>query len=205
MKVWRWTSRIGEDGSLTYSNHRHSQVTVISICISEYDGERVTVKIKVDRRKQLFLGRALMKVWRWTSRIGEDGSLTYSNHRHSQVTVISICISEYDGERVTVKIKVDRRKQLFLGRALMKVWRWTSRICEDRSMTYSNFLFQRIKPFKRLPDTDKHSSMFWQPEKIKIRNRFLLRKNYLKNIQPSTLSPSTIKAFSAISASGESL
>ena len=90
-------------------------------------------------RKQLFLGRALMKVWRWTSRIGEDGSLTYSNHRHSQVTVISICISEYDGERVTVKIKVDRRKQLFLGRALMKVWRWTSRIGEDGSMTYSNF------------------------------------------------------------------
>jgi len=47
--------------------------------------------------------------------------MTYSNHRHSQVTVISICISEYDGERVTVKTKVDRRKQLFLGRALMKV------------------------------------------------------------------------------------
>jgi len=47
--------------------------------------------------------------------------MTYSNHRHSQVTVISICISEYDGERVTVKIKVDRRKQLLLGRALMKV------------------------------------------------------------------------------------
>ena len=37
------------------------------------------------------------------------------------VTVISICISEYDGERITVKTKVDRRKQLFLGRALMKV------------------------------------------------------------------------------------
>ena len=93
-------------------------------------------------RKQsggLFLGRALMKVWRWTSRIGEVVSLTYCNHRHSQVTVISICISEYDGERVTVKIKVDRRKQLFLGRALMKVWRWTSRIGEDGSMTYSNF------------------------------------------------------------------
>ena len=103
------------------------------------DGERVTVKTKVDRRKQLFLGRALMKVWLWTSRIGEDGSLTYSNHRHSQVTVITICISKYDGERVTVKIKVDRRKQLFLGRALMKVWRWTSRIGEDGSMTYSNF------------------------------------------------------------------
>ena len=37
-------------------------------------------------RKQsggLFLGRALMKVWLWTSRIGEDGSLTNSNHRHS--------------------------------------------------------------------------------------------------------------------------
>ena len=31
--------------------------------------------------------------------------MTYSNHRHSQVTVISICISEYDGERVTVKTK----------------------------------------------------------------------------------------------------
>ena len=43
------------------------------------DGERVTVKTKVDRRKQLFLGRALMTLWRWTSRIGEDGSMTYSN------------------------------------------------------------------------------------------------------------------------------
>ena len=89
----------------------------------------------------LFLGRALMKVWLWTSRIGEDGSLTYSNHRHSQVTVISICISEYDGERVTVKIKVDRRNQLFLGRALMKVWRWTSRIGEDGSLTNSNYRY----------------------------------------------------------------
>ena len=114
------------------------------------DGERVTVKIKVDGRKQLFLGRALMKVWRLTSRIGEDGSLTYSNHRHSQVTVISICISEYDGERVTVKTKVDRRKQLLLGRALMKVWRWTSRIGEDGSMTYSNYSISTDKTAETL-------------------------------------------------------
>jgi uncharacterized protein Veg len=78
---------------LTYSNRRHSQVTVISICISEYDGERVTVKTKVDRRKQLFLGRVLMKV----SHIGEVVSLTYSNHRHSQVTAITNCNREYDG------------------------------------------------------------------------------------------------------------
>jgi elongation factor Ts len=40
---------------------------------------------------------------------------------------------------------------------------------------------------------------------IKIRNSNLLRNNHLKNIQLSTLSPSTIKALSAISASGESL
>lgn len=72
-------------------------------------------------------------------------------------------------------------------------------------MTYSNFSISTDKTSKHLSDTNKHGSMFWQPEKIKIRNRNLLRKNYLKNIQPSTLSPSTIKAFSAISASGESL
>lgn len=71
-------------------------------------------------------------------------------------------------------------------------------------MTYSNFSISTGKTAEILVG-HKHNSMFWQPEKIKIRNRFLLRKNYLKNIQPSTLSPSTIKAFSAISASGESL
>lgn len=71
-------------------------------------------------------------------------------------------------------------------------------------MTYSNFSISTGKIAETLVG-HKHGSMFWQPEKIKIRNRFLLRKNYLKNIQPSTLSPSTIKAFSAISASGESL
>lgn len=71
-------------------------------------------------------------------------------------------------------------------------------------MTYSNFSISTGKPAETLVG-HKHSSMFWQPEKIKIRNRNLFRKNYLKNIQPSTLSPSTIKAFSAISASGESL
>lgn len=71
-------------------------------------------------------------------------------------------------------------------------------------MTYSNFSISTGKTAETLV-VHKHSSMFWQPEKIKIRNRFLLRKNYLKNIQLSTLSPSTIKAFSAISASGESL
>ena len=125
-------------------------------------------------RKQsggLFLGRALMKVWRWTSRIGEDGSLTYSNHRHSQVTVISICISEYDGERVTVKIKVDRRKQLFLGRALMKVWRWTSRIGEDGSMTYSNFSISTDKTLKHLPDTNT-AQCFGNPKKQKYGTDF---------------------------------
>ena len=61
------------------------------------DGERVTVKTKVDRRKQLFLGRALMKVWRWTSRIGEDGSLTYSNHRDSQLPLQQIAIGNMTG------------------------------------------------------------------------------------------------------------
>lgn len=71
-------------------------------------------------------------------------------------------------------------------------------------MTYSNFSISTGKTAETLVG-HKHGSMFWPPEKIKIRNRFLLRKNYLKNIQPSTLSPSTIKAFSAISASGESL
>ena len=71
-------------------------------------------------------------------------------------------------------------------------------------MTYSNFSISTGKTAETLVG-HKHGSMFWQLEKIKIRNRFLLRKNYLKNIQPSTLSPSTIKAFSAISASGESL
>lgn len=71
-------------------------------------------------------------------------------------------------------------------------------------MTYSNFSISTGKTVETLAQ-NKHGSMFWQPEKIKIRNRFLLRKNYLKNIQPSILSPSTIKAFSAISASGESL
>lgn len=71
-------------------------------------------------------------------------------------------------------------------------------------MTYSNFSISTGKTAETLVGHE-HGSMFWQPEKIKIRNRFLLRKNYLKNIQPSTLSPSTIKAFSAISASGESL
>lgn len=71
-------------------------------------------------------------------------------------------------------------------------------------MTYSNFSISTDKTAETLVG-HKHSSMFWQHEKIKIRNRTLLRKNYLKNIQPSTLSPSTIKAFSAISASGESL
>ena len=71
-------------------------------------------------------------------------------------------------------------------------------------MTYSNFSISTGKTAETLVG-HKHGSMFWQTEKIKIRNRFLFRKNYLKNIQPSTLSPSTIKAFSAISASGESL
>lgn len=71
-------------------------------------------------------------------------------------------------------------------------------------MTYSNFSISTGKTVETLA-RNKHGSMFWKPEKIKIRNRFLLRKNYLKNIQLSTLSPSTIKAFSAISASGESL
>ena len=61
------------------------------------DGERVTVKTKVDRRKQLFLGRALMKVWRWTSRIGEVVSLTYSNHRHSQLSLQQIVIGNMTG------------------------------------------------------------------------------------------------------------
>ena len=137
MKVWLWTSHIGEDENLTYSNHRHSQVTVITNYNRKYDGtwgslataacggkrEQSAVwnkehkvvhlcttqgdyisdggesdrKIKTDIRKQLFLGRALMTVWLWTGRIGEDESLTYSNHRHSQVTVISNCNREYDG------------------------------------------------------------------------------------------------------------
>ena len=120
-------------------NKEHKEVRPCTTqCDYISDGERVTVKQKADKRNLLFLGRALMKVWRLTSRIGEDGSLTYSNHRHSQVTVISICISEYDGERVTVKIKVDRRKQLFLGRALMTLWLWTSHIGEVVSLTYSN-------------------------------------------------------------------
>ena len=67
-------------------NKEHKEVRPCTTqCDYISDGERVTVKTKVDRRKQLFLGRALMKVWRWTSRIGEDGSLTYSNHRHSQL------------------------------------------------------------------------------------------------------------------------
>ena len=79
-------------------NKEHKEVRPCTTqCDYISDGERVTVKTKVDRRKQLFLGRALMKVWWWTSHIGEVVSLTYSNHRHSQVTVISICISEYDG------------------------------------------------------------------------------------------------------------
>ena len=125
MKVWLWTSHIGEDESLTYSNHRHSQVTVITNYNRKYDGtwgslataacggkrEQSAVwnkehkavhlcttqgdyisdggesdrKIKTDKRKQLFLGRALMIAWLWTGRIGEVVSLTYSNHRHSQL------------------------------------------------------------------------------------------------------------------------
>ena len=107
---------------MTYSNHRHSQVTVISICISEYDGGESDRKTKSRYKKTTVLGQSVDEsMTNEQAAIGEDGSLTYSNHRHSQVTVISICISEYDGERVTVKTKVDRRKQLFLGRALMKV------------------------------------------------------------------------------------
>ena len=61
------------------------------------DGERITVKTKVDRRKQLFLGRALMKVWRWTSRIGEDLRLTYSNHRDSQLPLYQFVLVNNDG------------------------------------------------------------------------------------------------------------
>jgi len=34
-------------------------------------------------------------------------------------------------------------------------------------MCIKPFLFQRVKPLKHLSDTDKHSSMFWQPEKNK--------------------------------------
>ena len=45
----------------------------------------------------LFLGRALMKVWLWTSRIGEDGSLTYSNHRDSQLPLQQIAIGNMTG------------------------------------------------------------------------------------------------------------
>ena len=51
-------------------------------------------------RKQsggLFLGRALMKVWLWTSRIGEDGSLTNSNHRHSQLPLQQTAIGNMTG------------------------------------------------------------------------------------------------------------
>ena len=79
-------------------NKEHKEVHPCTTqCDYISDGERVTVKIKVDRRKQLFLGRALMKVWRWTSRIGEDGSLIYSNHRHSQLSLQQIVIGNMTG------------------------------------------------------------------------------------------------------------
>ena len=77
-----WVQNLGSSvrEQSTVWNKEHKEVRPCTTqCDYISDGERVTVKIKVDRRKQLFLGRALMKVWRWTSRIGEDGSMTYSN------------------------------------------------------------------------------------------------------------------------------
>ena len=79
-------------------NKEHKEVHPCTTqCDYISDGERVTVKTKVDRRKQLLLGRALMKVWRWTSHISEVVSLTYSNHRHSQLPLQQIAIVNMTG------------------------------------------------------------------------------------------------------------
>ena len=97
------------------SRHSHHKKQLTHLCwlLFIFTVKRCDGPWRRPLRKQscgLFLGRALMKVWRWTSRIGEDGSLTYSNHRHSQVTVISICISEYDGGESDRKTKSRYKK-----------------------------------------------------------------------------------------------
>lgn len=72
-------------------------------------------------------------------------------------------------------------------------------------MTYSNFSISTGKPAETLVGHEQTRLNVLAIRKNKNTEQISAPYFYLKNIQPSTLSPSTIKAFSAISASGESL